>query len=753
MADIHLLGIRHHGPGSARAVQRALDALAPDVVVVELPAEAESVVRFVGDIALTPPVALLGYATDDPASAVFLPFAAFSPEWVALRWAAVRGVPVRAFDLGLAQSLAWTDDEIDPPADGAEPPVRRRRRRRERDPLGELAAAAGYDDAERWWEDVVEHRGHGHDDPLTPFAAVADAMAAVRADAPAPVGEEAAREATMRHVLRAVSKSAERVAVICGAWHVPALQQPWPAASVDAALRRGLPKVKVTMTWVPWTHRRLGTASGYAAGVRSPGWYAHVFAHPGDEGVTRWFADAAALLRRRDHAVSPDHLIGAVRLARTVAALRERPVPGLDEVMDAAHAVLADGRAGPLALIHDELVVGDALGAVPDDVPMVPLARDLTAQARRLRLKPEAIAKTVELDLRTDSGRGRSHLLHRLQALGIPWGIPEEGRGSSGTFRETWRVQWEPELSIRLVEASALGTTVEQAASVAIAEQAAATSALADLTALLESALLADLPTVVTPLVERLAAHAAVDPDVEHLMDALVPLARALRYGDVRATDTAALSDVIDGMVVRLVAGLAGACASLDDEAAAAMADRLTAVQSALALVDHPARQRAWPEVLAIVAGRDTGPGLVAGRATRLVHDAGWWDAAAVERRLARALSIGTPAIAGAAFVEGFLAGSGTVLLHDRALLDLLDGWMATLPADTFTDLVPLLRRTFGAFASAERRQIGQLVAGRDDRERAGAGWDLDPERVTLAFATMGALLGTNAPEGVPTWH
>lgn len=752
MADIHLLGIRHHGPGSARAVQRALDALAPDVVVVELPAEAESVVRFVGDIALTPPVALLGYATDDPARAVFLPFAAFSPEWVALRWAAAHDVPVRAFDLGLAQSLAWSDDEA-APADGAAPPVRRRRRRRERDPLGELAAAAGYDDAERWWEDVVEHRGHGHDDPLTPFAAVADAMAAVRADAPAPVGEEAAREATMRQVLRAVVKTAGRVAVICGAWHVPALQQPWPAASADAALLRGLPKVKVTMTWVPWTHRRLGTASGYAAGVRSPGWYAHVFAHPGDEGVTRWFADAAALLRRRDHAVSPDHLIGAVRLARTVAALRERPVPGLDEVMDAAHAVLADGRAGPLALIHDELVVGDALGAVPDDVPMVPLARDLTAQARRLRLKPEAIGKTVELDLRTDSGRGRSHLLHRLQALGIPWGIPEEGRGSSGTFRETWRVQWEPELSIRLVEASALGTTVEQAASVAITEQAAATTALADLTALLESALLADLPTVVTPLVERLAAHAAVDPDVEHLMDALVPLARALRYGDVRATDTASLSDVIDGMVVRLVAGLAGACASLDDEAAAAMADRLTAVQSALALVDHPARRRAWPEVLAIVAGRDTGPGLVAGRATRLVHDAGWWDAAAVERRLARALSIGTPAIAGAAFVEGFLAGSGTVLLHDRALLDLLDGWMATLPADTFTDLVPLLRRTFGAFASAERRQIGQLVAGRDDRERAGAGWDLDPERVALAFATMGALLGTNAPEGVPTWH
>jgi hypothetical protein len=26
------------------------------------------------------------------------------------------------------------------------------------DPIGALAEAAGYDDPERWWEDVVEHR-------------------------------------------------------------------------------------------------------------------------------------------------------------------------------------------------------------------------------------------------------------------------------------------------------------------------------------------------------------------------------------------------------------------------------------------------------------------------------------------------------------------------------------------------------------------------------------------------------------------
>jgi 2-oxoglutarate ferredoxin oxidoreductase subunit beta len=83
---------------------------------------------------------------------------------------------------------------------------------------------------------------------------------------------------------------------------------------------------------------------------------------------------------------------------------------------------------------------------------------------REARLKPSADAKVVELDVRTPGGRNRSVLLHRLRALGVQWGTMEEGRGSSGTFRETWALRWEPELTIRVIELSAHGTTVRAAA-------------------------------------------------------------------------------------------------------------------------------------------------------------------------------------------------------------------------------------------------------------------------------------------------
>jgi hypothetical protein len=374
---------------------------------------------------------------------------------------------------------------------------------------------------------------------------------------------------------------------------------------------------------------------------------------------------------------------------------------------------------------------------------MVPLARDLAAEQRRVRLRPEATTRTLELDVRTPQGLARSRLLHRLWAAEVPWGVPEESRRSTGTFRETWRLRWEPELSVRLIDASAYGTTLATAAGARLIERAQGPVALAELTAVVEQALLAELPTVIEPVMQRLAALAATDADVTHLMDAIGPLARVVRYGDVRATDTDAVREVVDGLAVRICAGLVPAFAHLDDHAAAAAADRLTATQAAFALIDHPARRDLWPRVVEQLADLPSAHGLVRGRAARLAVDAEWWSSEAAGVRLSRALSAGTPPPVGAAFVEGFLAGSGTVLLHDGALLGMIDRWLAGLSSGAFTDVVPLMRRTFAAFEAGERRRIGQLVAGQGDgRAPAPYGWDLDAARAAAALDTVRTLLG-----------
>jgi hypothetical protein len=721
---VHLLGIRHHGPGSARSVLRALDQLRPDAVLVEAPADTESSLRWIGAPGLVAPVALLGYVVADPGRALFAPFAAFSPEWQAVAWANDRNVAVRAIDLPIAVTLA-----LDPADDArlvgdAAPP----------DPLRDLAMAAGDLDPERWWEDVIEHRGDG----APAFDAVAEAMEAARAGT-IPSASEERREAHMRRAIRqAIKDDHQTIAVVCGAWHVPALELAVKTAATDNATLRGMKKVATGCAWVPWTHRRLTTSSGYGAGIDSPGWYRHVFDHPGSDGVARFLVDAARLLRTRGLSASPDHLIAGTRLADALAVMRERPRPGLAEVLDAGDAVM-----GGIDIVRSELVIGDALGSVPDGAPQVPLARDLAKAQKAARLTPVAAPKTLEVDLRTAIGLRKSHLLHRLLALGVPWGLPEGGRGSSGTFRETWRLSWEPELSVRLVECAGYGSTVESAATARLIERGIASTSLMEIVGVLELALYADLNAAVEPSVRRLADRAATDPDVGRLMDVLIPLATALRYGNVRQTDASALRTVFDGVVVRIAAGLVPACASLDAGAATVMVERMTGMQTALAMLDHEARTTTFPGVLAQLADRHAmRHGLISGRATRLLHDSGRWDAHTVEIRLSQALSGGTEPDVGAAFVEGFLAGSGTVLVHDTELLGVVDRWLSSLTIEAFDSVVVLLRRTFGAFEPAERRQIMSLLVGRSIDRTSGFGADVDAQRASDVLVTVRYLLG-----------
>ena len=478
---LSIFGVRHHGPGSARSLRQALETLQPDCILVEGPPDAADALPLLTHPQMKPPVALLIYPPDQPQRAVFYPFAVFSPEWQALDYGLRHDVAVRFMDLPQSHRLAM--------AEAPESRISYFESHVHEDPIGRLAAAAGYSDGERWWEHMVEHRLDGAD----LFAEILEAMAALResslpadqptADQPMDQSEaapeiqpeppqesrheaqreaqlEARREAWMRQTIRAAAREGfERIAVVCGAWHAPALTidaENAPSEQDDAELLKGLPKVKTQATWTPWTYGRLSYRSGYGAGVESPGWYHHLWTAR-DGAPIRWMTRVARLLREEDLDVSSAHVIEAVRLAETLAALRDRPLPGLSELNEATQSVFCFGADLPLRLIHEKLIVGEALGGVPEETPLAPLQQDLAREQKRLRLPPEALERALDLDLRKPNDLDRSRPLHRLLLLGVRWGDPQEA-GGKGTFHEIWRLRWQPEFVVALIEAGVWGT-------------------------------------------------------------------------------------------------------------------------------------------------------------------------------------------------------------------------------------------------------------------------------------------------------
>ncbi len=748
---LHIYGIRHHGPGSSRSLERALESLKPDCILIEGPPEANGILSFVSSAQMRPPVAILVHNSENPSLAAYYPFAAFSPEWAAMKFGVARGLPVRFMDLPQGHQLLEQEapPEIQLPEldlssipASTEIPI-------QNDPLGWLARAAGFSDGERYWEYLVESRG----DETDVFPAILEAMTALRTEAsnaPDFVLEvrEARREAFMRQTIRAAQKEGfENIAVVCGAWHSPVLEvssENIPTAKADAATLKDLPKVKVSATWTPWTHGRLSRSSGYGAGVDSPGWYAHLFEHSqfgASLVTTHWMASIARLLRSEGLDASSASVIEAVRLVDTISSLRGLPMPGLTELSDAARAVFLSDSELPMTLIHDRLIVGETLGSVPPEVPTVPLQRDLEGLQKRLRMQPEASEKTLELDLRKQGDLERSVLLHRLNLLGINWGEIRHSSGS-GTFKETWILRWQPEFAVRIIEMGAHGQSVLEAATAYAKELSDKSRALPDLTELLDLVLLAVLPNATSHLLARLEAESALSSDVPVLMAAIPPLARVLRYSDVRQTDSSVVGHVVSGLITRVSVGLPGASLSLSDEAAEHLFKLVLEVNAAISTINIPAHLETWLGTLEVVSGKSGIHGLIAGRAVRLLLEARRLNASDAAKHLGFAASSASDPAQVGVWVEGFLTGSGLVLLHDDTLWGVLEHWLMALTEEHFIAMLPLLRRTFSSFAAPERRSMGEKAKHGETRVVSATDLEVNETRAALVLPLIAKMLG-----------
>lgn len=732
-----LFGIRHHGPGSARSMLAALAAAPPDLILIEGPPEGAAMLPLVNDPAMQPPVALLVYNPKNLHQASFFPFAAFSPEWQAIRFGLRHNIPVRFMDLpmeltfalrpeaeGAVQlQLGWTEPEV---------PV---------DPFTEIARLAGYTDPERWWEAMFER---GPVEAGDTFAVVSDLMRALREEKSrrgvAESRETLLREAHMRQCLRKAQKEGfAKISVVCGAWHTPALADTAQLkAGADATLLKGLKKVKTQATWIPWSFDRLRAQSGYGAGVLAPAWYQMLWDCPaGIDSRTFphvvWFSKAAQLLRSKDIAAASSQVIEAVRLAETLAALRHTALPGVEELREAAITVLCEGAEKPYELIEQQLVTGDVLGAVPPSVPLVPLRADFDAQVRSARLKLQTEAQTLQLDLREAAHLQKSKLLHRLRLLDIPWGKPEAvGGRKEGGFHEHWTLQWLPDFEIQLIEAGALGNTVEVAAGRKAVYQMRRSNRLAELVGLLDTVLKADLSAALPALVKKLRNVSALAHDCLDLAQTVLPLVEILRYGNARQLDLEGIEQLLEQIVPRLCIQLPAACRDVDETVAAEILRNVLAVNRGIHLWRPEAFAAAWQAALAQISTHAVP--LLAGLGCRLLFEqkAKTADetAVAMQFRLSRAQLT----LEAAQWLDGFLYGSGLLLLHQPALWQILDEWVGGLDAAVFPEMLPVLRRTFSRFSDPEREKMLELA--RRSSTAAFAENDVqepwDPERVAL---------------------
>lgn len=445
-----LIGIRHHSPAMAVALPALLDEHRPDVLAIELPAEAGDWLEWLTHPEATAPLALAFSGTDGLS---FYPFADFSPELAALRWARRHDVPVACIDLPLTVP-APAGDEAETSGETLWQAALARRAR----------TVAG--DVNETWDRLVEAPAPGSSPEQLRIAALAHGWASRRA-AGGIDAHTTARETWMRRRLAELLEPGQQVAAVIGSFHAEALLDVRSPSSTPPDPEQR--EQDVTGCLVPYTFAQLDSRSGYPAGIRDPGWQQAVV----DSGLDAELIRASAIraitgitraLRDATHPAGPGEAAETSRVALDLATLRGLPAPSRRELIEAVTTVLAQGevlgRGRVVAKALEQVLIGQRRGQLAPGSPPSPLRESIVAELHAARVSPERPQQWSLTPLRGGLDLTRHVLFTRLMVAGISFATPTSGtqwRGAE-TTATTWRTEWSAatDASIQLTTAKGL---------------------------------------------------------------------------------------------------------------------------------------------------------------------------------------------------------------------------------------------------------------------------------------------------------
>ncbi len=737
MAELHVIGVRHHSPACARLVRDTIGSVRPRWVLVEGPADMN---ERIGELDLPHrlPVAIFSYYQDDERShASFAPFCAYSPEWVAIRAAREVGAEVRFMDLpAWAKALRGVENRY---AD---------RFRMRLGYVQALCERTGADGIDALWDHLFEQ-------PLPPEelgARLASYFDSLR-DSEPDDARDRAREAFMSRAIAWAMAQGGDVVAVCGGFHRPRLVHGWrEAPAVWPELPTPAKKARHGSYLVPYSFRRLDSFAGYQAGMPSPEFYQLVWEQGADAACARMFEELTVRLRRRNQPVSTADLVGCwsmavglMRLRRHGAMTRADLLDGIAAglVKDALEAPLPWSERGALWPGTDPLLCeviaafsGEREGELAAETPRPPLVADVVATLARLDLEPAAAPRVISLDLVEATGREGSRALHSLRVLEIPGferlAGPGGRRAALGMrlderLVETWEIRQSSHLDAALIEASAFGATLELAVEARI--EVAVSAAGNDLRALGKSiamALWVGLDRLADRAVQAAVEQVELETRLERLGATLADLLALWRHDAVfGVASSSKLAVLIEAMVARglwLYEGLAGATAAANEgQLAAALALRDAFRYGAGELeLDLDA---ACGVMRRRVADASAPPAL---RGAAIGFSWSLGDVASGDEALARAAAVIREASAPARLGD-FLAGLFALAREEIAglggeagdLVLALDDVIAGMQEDDFLAALPALRLAFNWFPPREKDRIARALSS---RYGAGAG-------------------------------
>ncbi len=706
MSNLKIFGIRHHGAGSAARVLAALEQARPEAIGIEMPYESANVIKHLSTSDHNCPLAFLYYNPENTNQSMYYPFAEFSPEYQAMKFAFEHSIPIYPIDLPAGISLVQSNFKTK-----TEDELNSKQKSIVNDPLAYLAWKSGYADTERWWNSYFE----SWTDSEELFDVVSNLMTELRLSTRGLDDfETLAREEFMRIQLQKIQTEHKNVAVICGAWHVPALiDKPiLPKNIIDIS---GLKSIQVQTSLIPWSYSRLSLNRSYTAGIESPVWSELIFKNS-NTAIAQWLAMLAREFKELDIIIPPSDLIDCHRMATELSMLRQIPLPGIEELLDSAISVIAKGEAQRLDFIKNRIIKGHKTGKVELQADTLNLIREFKTRLKELGLIKywaENPNELLELDLRKERHLKISRFLHQTILLQLNWCTPKElDFQSKGNFHEHWNCSWNPDLEIELVNIAIQAQTIEEAILKIISDALESSNDIALLAHLLVHGVRANLETLWPLVLEKINHITLHTNEVISLCKIIQPLVSSISYGNLHQTDVNLLIEIVDRIIPKIILELGSQSCFIKDPEALELSKSIDII--VVYFTNNPSNDYVglWKDQILLHSSNDSLHSRIRGKLWKIILAESWLN----ENEFLLELKFQFNALNNiqntAQWLEGFIDLQSTFhLLHDRAL-QLINDWLISLSEESFREILPILRRSFSNLQTGEKIRIKQeLIA------------------------------------------
>ncbi len=702
-------GVRHHSPACAFYAEEFLRRTQPEVLLIEGPSDLSGLIPQLCAPEVELPGAILAYTEEAPVHTALYPFAEFSPEYAAMKWAVKNGVEVRFCDLPSGCVLAQIQQESQDKEESPDSPPNVYQR---------LEAVSGMDNGS-FWEYCFEQCESCED-----FLVAAENYGAELRSFSGSDPQNSLREAFMRRVISEceAARPGANIAVLTGAFHTAGLKNV-PFTEQDRALTEKLPSVPSKATLMPYSYFRLSERSGYGAGCRAPGynelmWYCR---RSGDirDSAAQYLAKIAQYQREHGFACSTAEVIEAKRLADTLASMRGGKLPNLADLRDAAVTCLGHGSFAEISLACADVEIGTKIGSMPEGAVCTSVQEDFMRQLKELKLEKyrKASAEELPLDLRenlrvkTEKAAfidlERSFFLHRLKSLGVSFCTQKARPQDNATWAELWELRWSPQAEIEIVEASLKGDTVEQAAANGLSLRLAEAHSVAETAALLDTAFECGLPACVKTAASSVQRQTAECSSAAEIGRALGTLSGIMRFGSIRRLELSSLPELMEKLFLRFCLCLPSGMVC-DRPAAEQLITAVSAVNDACVAHDFLDGER-FTALLSDIADSNFAAPLLSGFCCAVLMERGLIAPGKLSELIGRRLSPGFAA-EGALWFEGFSKKNRRALISRLSVWEKLCDFTAGLSPEEFKPVLVCLRRTFAEYTPAERSDIAENI-------------------------------------------